>query len=199
MVLLGQDLTPLFAGFLFADEELLALAGRERPQLIAIDAPLALPRGLDCLEESCPCGAGGYPLRQAEREMAQQGIGCFFTTKKSIIKGMVYRGIALSRELSRQRHRVIEVYPYGSKVRLWGKPPPGKARGPGWDWVHHRLGEVLPSPRPLPPALDHHLCDAAIAAYTAWLHSRGATQVLGGGEDGEIILPGAPSWSLTGG
>ena len=36
---------------------------------------------------------------------------------------------------------------------------------------------------------NHDLCDAAIAAYTAYLHYQGKTELCGEPEDGAICLP----------
>ncbi len=36
---------------------------------------------------------------------------------------------------------------------------------------------------------DHNLCDAAIAAYTAFLHTQGKTEPYGEAEEGIICLP----------
>ena len=73
-------------------DELLDLLEAHRPTLVAIDAPLSLPLGLDCLEESHPCtGILDQKGRVAEQELARMHIGCFFTTKRSIIKSLIYR------------------------------------------------------------------------------------------------------------
>lgn len=187
-VALAADKAPLYLNSVIDDSAILGLAARFRPDLIAIDAPLTLPQGLCCLESSCPCGSGGYPKRSAERALAAQGIGCFYTTKKSLIKGMVYRGVSLATDLRTKGYQVIEVYPYASKVRLWGKPIPRKTTPQGLEWLRQRLGELLPGLQPHLPTFDHNLCDAAVAAYIGWLHLRGRTRVVGR-EDGPIVLP----------
>jgi hypothetical protein len=62
----------------------------ERPSVVAIDAPLSLPRGLCCLNEDCPCLAHDG-LKVAERELFRQGISLYATTKRSIIKQTICR------------------------------------------------------------------------------------------------------------
>ncbi len=72
------------------DSEIISAVQRFSPSLVAIDAPVGLPAGLCCLEESCSC----HPVAKAkgrlcERELAKLGIPSYFTTKRSIIKNMV--------------------------------------------------------------------------------------------------------------
>ena len=187
---LDRDLHLIYSGFLNGDSDILKVAGEHGFKLVAIDAPLSLPKGLCCLEESCPCqpraeGKG----RSCERELARQGIPCYFTTKKSIIKAMVYRGIRLKAELEAMGCEVIEVYPYASKVRLLGKNIPAKSKPAGLAFLKQHIGLLLPSIAPYLDGFDHDLCDAAIAAYTAFLHHHGKTELCGETEEGAICLP----------
>jgi len=159
-------------------------------ELIAIDAPLSLPKGLCCLEESCSCQPRAKVKgRNCERELARLGIPCYFTTKKSIIKAMVYRGIRLKTELEAMGYKVIEVYPYASKLRLFGKPIPPKLRPEGLTFLKQRICQLLPSITAYIDGFNHDMCDAAIAAYTAFLCTRGKTELCGEPEEGTICLP----------
>ena len=145
---------------------------------------------MNCLEEDCPC-QGPLPQkgRACERELAKLGIPCYFTTKKSIIKEMVYRGISLKGELCRRGYEVIEVYPYASKVCLFGKPIPPKASSRGLAFLRERLADLIPDLTPYILKLNHDLCDVLIAAYTAYLHSRSETEAVGDLEEGLIWIP----------
>jgi len=173
-------------GFLLTDEEILEVIEGVKPNLVAIDSPLALPKGLCCLEEVCPCSTPSIG-RSSERELARLGFPCYFTTKKSIIKRMVLRGISLSETLKAKGYEVIEVYPYASKVRLFKKRPPPKTTPQGLNFLKENLSPLLPS---LPLSeLTHDLADAAIAAYTAYLHYQGKTQTLGKEAEGVIVIP----------
>jgi predicted nuclease with RNAse H fold len=187
---IDANLEPASLVFLKEDEEIIAWAENYNPGIIAIDAPLGLPSGLCCLEESCPCQPiSSQKGRSCERELAKQGMPCYFTTKRSIIKQMVYRGIRLRKELEGRGHQVIEVYPYASKVRLFGKPVPSKFSPQGLIFLKTHLAALLPPLAPRVAEFNHDLCDAAIAAYTAYLHSRGRTRSLGIPEEGVICLP----------
>ena len=180
----------IYSGFLYPDSDILKVARSQGFTLVAIDAPLSLPLGLCCLEESCPCQpTAEVKGRGCERELARQGIPCYFTTKKSIIKGMVYRGIKLKAELEAMGCEVIEVYPYASKVRLFGRNIPQKTTPAGLAFLKQHISLLLPSIAPYIDGFNHDLCDAAIAAYTAFLHSQGKTELCGDIEEGVICLP----------
>ncbi len=103
---------------------MVALLGFYSPQVIAIDAPLSLPLGLCCLEEGCLCQPKSFRKnRQCDQELRRQGIPCYPTTKKTFIKDLIYRGIELKTSIGhelKQANQVIEVYPFASKVRLFG-------------------------------------------------------------------------------
>ena len=93
----------VYLGFLTKNKDIVALLNFYSPQVIAIDAPLSLPLGLCCLEESCPCKPK-FPRknRQCDQELRQQGIPCYPTSKKTFIKDLIYRGIELKTSIGRE-------------------------------------------------------------------------------------------------
>ena len=173
-----------------SDEEIAAFVEAYRPALVAIDAPLSQPLGLCCLEETCSCQpVSPRKGRQCERELSALGIGCYYTTKRSIIKGMVYRGIRLKAELEKQRHTVIEIYPYASKLRLFG-PLPRKTTVAGRRALQALLQRFIPSvPSPQKTLLSHDAPDALLAAYTGFLYDCGETEALGDPSEGLLHIP----------
>jgi predicted nuclease with RNAse H fold len=177
-------------GLVREDDDILALARRWRPRYLAIDAPLSLPEGMCCLEESCPCApAAPDRLKAAERALLREGIGLFRTTKRSIIKAMVYRAIGLRRALEERGYTVMEIYPYASKVRLFGRPIPKKTTKAGQQWLRQRLEGLVPGLREHRHPLSHDQLDAIVAAYTAYLHGQGQAEAVGDGEEGAIYVP----------
>jgi predicted nuclease with RNAse H fold len=187
---LDKELNLAFTKLVTFDSEIFDLAETYSPNVIAIDAPLALSQGLCCLEESCACQRERPEKgRDCERRLAKLGMPCYFTTKRSIIKKMAYRGIGLRKMLEHQGPRVIEVYPYASKICLWGKPIPKKSRPEGLDFLRHRLAGLLPLLAPHVAGLNHDLCDAAIAAHTAYLAWTGEAEPVGDSADGLIWVP----------
>lgn len=160
--------------------------------MIAIDAPLSLPKGLCCLEDSCSCQPRAEVKgRNCERELRKQGIRVFPTTKKTwqAFKELTYRGIRLRTELEAMGYKVIEVYPYASKLRLFGKPIPSKLNPDGLTFLKQRIYQLLPDITTYIDRFSHDMCDATIAAYTAFLCSQGKTELCGETEEGAICLP----------
>ncbi len=190
---LNSRLEVVYCGLLGTDVDIAAAVGFNSPRLVAIDAPLSLPVGLCCLEEDCGCQQRlPWKGRLCEQVLAHSGAPCYFTTKKSIIKHMVYRGMGLREQLTGQGYDVIEVYPYASKIRLFGKPVPAKTTALGLNWLRDRLSLLLANVSPILESWDHDLCDAAIAAYTAFLFAQGQAEAVGDREEGVIYIPVSP-------
>jgi predicted nuclease with RNAse H fold len=183
----------VYLGFLTENSDIIAVLNFYSPQVIAIDAPLSLPLGLCCLEESCTCKPESpRKNRQCDQELRQQGIPCYPTTKKTFIKSLIYRGIELKTSIDRevrQAGQVIEVYPFASKVRLLGKTIPQKTTKEGMGFLRDKLGDILPSLKPYSDMFDHDLYDAAVAAYTALLHHQNRVEALGDSKEGLIFIP----------
>ena len=189
---LGLDNQPdvIYCGFLNGDSDILQIVNRFQFDLIAIDAPLSLPKGLCCLEENCSCQpVAEGKSRSCERELRKQGIRVFPTTKKTFIKELIYRGIRLKTELESQGYKVIEVYPYASKIRLFGKPVPSKLEPKGLTFLKQRICQLLPNITAYIDGFNHDMCDATIAAYTAFLCSQGKAELCGEPGEGTICLP----------
>jgi predicted nuclease with RNAse H fold len=183
----------VYLGFLTENRDIVTLLNFYLPQVIAIDAPLSLPSGLCCLEEGCHCKPK-FPRknRQCDQELRQQGIPCYPTSKKTFIKDLIYRGIELKNGIGRkakQDCQVIEVYPFASKIRLFGKVIPRKTTKQGMTFVRDKLRYILPGIEPHLDMLNHDLCDAAVAAYTALLYHQNRVDALGNSREGIIFIP----------
>jgi predicted nuclease with RNAse H fold len=158
--------------------------------VVAIDAPLGLPLGLCCLEPSCDCQpAGPGSGRACERALSKLGIGCYYTTKRSIIKTMVIRAITLKAALEADGHSVIEIYPHASRVRLFGKLPK-KTTPDGRSATQCKLMHLVSGlPSPEDDLLNHDALDAVLAAYTGWLFGQGRALPLGDPAEGLLYVP----------
>jgi len=180
-------------GRAYRDEEIIALATKRLTRVVGIDAPLFYPQGWHCLEWPCPEGACPPPqpgaLRTAERELYRQGISLYATTKKSLLKLMIHRAIGLKRAFEALGLTVIEVYPYASKVRLFGRPPHKKTTPRGQRWLRQRLEPLIGGLANYPSPLGHDELDALVAAYTAYLYGQGRGEAVGDSVEGEIVLP----------
>jgi len=183
----------VYLGSLTENRDIVALLNFYSPQVVAIDAPLSLPLGLCCLEESCSCKPK-FPRknRQCEQELRQQGIPCYPTSKRTFVKDLIYRGIELKTRIGceiKQAGQIIEVYPFASKVRLFGKTIPRKTTKQGISFIRDKLENILPDLKQYSDMLDPNFCDAAVAAYTALLHYQNKVDFLGNSEEGVIIIP----------
>jgi len=174
-----------------SDDDLLRAVDDLGGQIVAIDSPMGLPAGLCCLEESCHC-APTRPVtgRSAERALAERGISCFWTTKRTIIKPMIYRAIALKARLESDGYAVLEVFPYAVKRILLGRHLPRKSRPEGLARLIEGAHRLLPAcgwPAPWNPT--HDALDALYCAITARLFALGEAESLGDDEEVPIILP----------
>jgi len=182
----------VYLGFSTKNMDIVTLVNFYSPQVIAIDAPLSLPLGLCCLDKSCACKPRfARKCRQCDDELRRQGIPCYPTSKETFIKDLIYRGIELKTSIGRevkQAGQVIEVYPFASKVRLFGKSMPRKTTKQGMSFLRNKLEDILPDLRPYLDMFDHDLCDAAVSAYTALLYHRNRARALGDSEEGLIFI-----------
>ena len=190
---LGDSAELISVGGAGSDAEIISLSERWSPRVVAIDAPLFLPKGLLCLDQPCPhaeCRDWTGEKRVAEQELFRQGIRLYWTTRKTFIKAMIYRAMRLRRTLEAQGIPVIEVYPYASKVRLWGKAKmPKKATALGRRWLRERLVPLVPGLAEHPARLGHDQLDAIVAAYTGYLYGRGQAEGVGDSAEGLIYVP----------
>jgi predicted nuclease with RNAse H fold len=157
----------------YTDSEILENIVRNKPALIAIDAPLSLPEK-------------GEVFRKAEREMIRKGYRVF-PPNLPAMKKLALRAIRLNRLIEKKRYKTIEVHPTSTRKAL---------QMPRKDWK--AIQEVLKTlelkgeleTRPLAT----HEIDAVTAALTAVLHLKSQTERVGGDEEGYIIVPKERDW-----
>lgn len=147
----------------YPDEGLLQLCALERPDVVAVDAPLSLPREGN--------------LRAADARLIHLGYRVLPLTFGGM-RALTGRGIQLAKKLRARSIRVIEIHPHTSGRILFGTPNREewllKLEREGWEI---RGGES-----------DHEV-DAAIAALTGLLYLRKKTEEVGELEEGTIIIP----------
>ena len=189
VAILDSDSRLTYLGHFYEDIELVKLVQREQPTLVAIGAPLNLPSGLCCLDQSCECqfSFSDRKGRLLELELAKIGISCFYTNKGSIVSKLVYRGIRLNRELKSVGYNVIEVYPHATKTLLFGENVPPKHSRTSVSYMIAHLTPLVSGMEQYD--LDRNACDAIVNAYTGRLHYNCDTDVLGDKYKGELVLP----------
>lgn len=107
---------------LHTDHEIIDTCLKARPDVVAIDAPLSLPKGRRSLEKK-----SNIHFRQCDRGLWKMGIK-FFPITLGPMRKLTKRGIELKKRLEKRRLRVIEVYPGGAQDLL---KIPRKNRGLG--------------------------------------------------------------------
>jgi predicted nuclease with RNAse H fold len=169
------------------DEEIVELARSLGPRtVLAVNAPLTLPRGRCCLDDDCRCRQDpGTRSRILERQLAHERVPILAS---ALIKVLARRGIALAVKLRAAGFTTLETYPYATMLLL-GLPTRGKRSRQG----RRLIAEAL---APLVPGLDHpeaseHELDAVVCALTAdlWLHGR--CRLVGDPSEGEMVVPRA--------
>ena len=179
----------------YEDDELIKLVHDLQPDLVAIGAPLNLPSGFCCLDQTCECrfSVPNRKGRLLELELAKMGISCFYTNKGSIIRELIYRGILLSQILRDAGHNVIEVYPHATKMLLFGDKVPPKNSSVSVSYIISHLTPLVSGMEKHADDLDRNSCDAIINAYTGQLHAQSDTDILGDPEEGILVLPKLPN------
>ena len=182
-------------GSFLEDEELIKLVNDVKPSLVSIGAPLNLPSGFCCLDQTCDCrfSVPNRKGRLLELELAKMGISCFYTNKGSIIRDLIYRGIQLSKALRDAGHKVIEVYPHATKTLLFGDKVPPKNSAVSVTYMIGHLTPLVSGMEKHADDLDRNTCDAIINAYTGQLHAQSDTDILGDPEEGILVLPKLPN------
>jgi predicted nuclease with RNAse H fold len=169
-LLKGKAVKP---SLLYTDREIIEKTIRNRPALIAIDAPLSLPKK-------------GEFFRKADREMIRKGYRVF-PLNLPAMKKLALRAIRLNRLIEEKRYKAIEVHPTSTRKAL---------QMPLKDWkaIQEILktlglkGELETHP------LATHEIDAVTAALTAVLHLKSQTEQVGDDEEGYIIVPKKRDW-----
>lgn len=89
----------------YKDKEIVKNVLVAHPDIVAVDAPLALPKGRKSLEEKCD-----KHLRACDRELLRMKIK-FFPITLGPMRMLTRRGMKLKKLLERRGLKVIETYP----------------------------------------------------------------------------------------
>ena len=158
------------------DLEIVEAAKRSYAKLVAIDAPLSIPRERRSLEERSP-----HHLRRCDRALLERGIK-FFPVTLGPMRKLTARGMKLKDDLEAAGFKVIEVYPGGAQDVL--KVP---RKGAGKEALLEGL-KALGLEGLSHEASDHEL-DAATAALVGALFLAGLHEDLGDPAEGVIVMP----------
>lgn len=165
----------------YNDDEILTAIDEIEPQLVAVDAPLSLPKGRKTIEERT-----SIHLRECDKELLRRGIR-FFPVTLGPMRKLTSRGIELRRILERKHLKVIEVYPGGAQDILG---IPRKQKGLG----NLRNGLKQLKIEGLTDGMSDHELDAVTCAYVGKLFLEGKTETYGTPRQA-IIMPNGKVFS----
>jgi predicted nuclease with RNAse H fold len=160
---------------LFKDREILGLIEKEKPDLIAIDAPLSLPKGRKSLKRKSK-----IHFRKCDRELWKFKIK-FFPITLGPMRKLTERGIKL-RKILEKKYKVIEVYPGATQdiLKIPRKQGGLKKLKRGLEKLEIKILKKSPNGDEL---------DAITSAFTGFLYLKGKYIAIGDKKEGQIILP----------
>ncbi|MBI4399225.1 DUF429 domain-containing protein [Candidatus Micrarchaeota archaeon] len=160
---------------LHTDDEIISETLKLKPQVIAIDAPLFLPKGRKSIEER-----NNVHLRECDKELVKLGIK-FFPITLGPMRKLTTRGISLKKIFGNSGMEAIETYP-GAAQDILGIPRKQK----GLDKLSkglENLGLRFDS------NLTHDELDAVTCAYVGKLYLQNNYLALGDKKEGLMVLP----------
>jgi len=159
-----------------SDDDILSFIQNAKPALVAVDAPLGLPRGRKSLEERSP-----FHFRVSDLELRRRGIR-FFPLTLGPMRMLTKRGMRLKKVIEKLGIPVIEIYP-GAAQDIWkiSRKQGGLAR--------LRRGLEKIGLKGLAKDMNGDELDAVTGALVGRLYLQGRAEVLGDVTEGAIIVP----------
>jgi predicted nuclease with RNAse H fold len=176
-------------GHLFSDEDIFETVQTVAPQIIAIDAPLALPAGRCCLLNTCIC-AGTTHFRASDYELRRLGIR-FFPMTLGPMRQLTQRGTRLKSAFEDRGVAVIETYP-GAAQDIWGVPRQRDVVGLRRGLSRFQLRGLSRSEQ------SPHVLDAVTCALVGRLYLEGRAWGIGSVDEALMFLPPLPESSPSG-
>ncbi len=154
------------------DEEILKRSINCDPKIIAVDAPLSIPKKVI--------------MRKADREMQKHGYPVF-PPRFPAMENLTLRAIRIVKELTERRFKVIEVHPTSTRKAL-------KIPTKDWEKIQTILLRLGLEGELKTRVLSPHEIDAATAALTGHLYIQGKTELIGDRKEGYIVVPSGSDW-----
>ena len=161
---------------LYTDADIVGQAIEAKPDVVAIDAPSALPGGRESLSKR-----SDVHLRECDRELLRMGIK-FFPLTLGPMRQLTGRGIQLRVALEKKGLIVIETYPGAAQDMLH---IPRKGRG--LDKLAGGLS--LAGIKGLDSTMSGHELDAVTCALVGIMYLRGEHRTIGDPDEMLMILP----------
>ena len=160
----------------YTDDNIVWRTIEAKADVVAIDAPLALPRGRESLTKR-----NNIHLRECDRELLRMGIK-FFPLTLGPMRQLTERGILLKAILEGKGLRVIETYPGAAQDIL---------HIPRKRWGLDKLSEglSLAGIKGVSNAMSSHELDAVTCALVGIMYLRGKHRTIGDPHEIVMILP----------
>ncbi|MFQ6051193.1 MAG: DUF429 domain-containing protein [Candidatus Hydrothermarchaeota archaeon] len=143
--------------------------------VVAIDAPLTLPKGRCCFDESCVCKEGKN-LRKADIELISRGYRVF-PPGFGFMKLLTIRGIDIAKKLRKMNVNVIETHPRTSRLVL------GLSDNDFINEVRDIFRKVSMENN------SHHERDAITSSIVSFLYSKNLCEMVGDEGEGVLYIP----------
>lgn len=160
----------------YTDDDILSVIDREKPNLVTVDAPLALPPGRKSIHQR-----NGQHFRPCDLELRRKKIP-FFPITLGPMRGLTERGLALKNVIEKKGFQIVEIYPGGAQD-IWGIPRVKH------DMQRLREGLGRLGIKGLREDCSDHELDAATAALVGRLYLQGKAEIYGDFSSGAIIMP----------
>jgi len=160
---------------IFSDKELLSVIKKVKPDIVAIDAPLSIPKGRKDIDDK-----RGPHFRECDLMLRKLGIR-FFPVTLGPMRILTKRGISLKNRIEKMGYKVIEVFPGGAQDVLG---IPRKTKG----LRKLREGLTMLGIKGIKKDASGDELDAITAAYVGLLYLKGKVTLLKG-IDGCIVIP----------
>jgi predicted nuclease with RNAse H fold len=164
------------ACLLYTNDEITRKTTECKPDVVAIDAPLALPHGRESLSKR-----SNIHLRECDRELLKRGIK-FLPLTLGPMRQLTERGIWLRADLESKGMTVIETYP-GAAQDILHIPRKGK----GLDLLTEGL--VLAGVNGLAHGMSGDELDAVTCALVGIMYLKGEYLAIGDPDEMLMILP----------
>lgn len=157
---------------LYGDEDIVNSTLSYKPHIVAIDAPLTMPKT--------------GTMRKADREMLKHGYPVFPPLMRSM-RNLTRRAIYLAKRIKNKELSVIEVHPLSTRKAL-GMPTKE------WRKIQTFLMQIGLKGDLEIRTLTPHEIDAITATLTAYLHLQEKTREVGNKQEGYIVIPKRNDW-----
>jgi uncharacterized protein YprB with RNaseH-like and TPR domain/predicted nuclease with RNAse H fold len=164
------------------DAELISAAAKIKPSIISIDSPLSIPKGRDCVNDSCECRKYGI-MRTCERLLKKRGINVYPCLINSMQK-LTSRGMNLSIVFENINLPVIESYPGAAQDILRFPRKRINLKELEIDLLNMGI-----KPYSQKEIITHDEIDALTSALVGYFYLAGMYEAIGDIDEGYLIIP----------